>query len=317
MLSARALAVAFLAASAALVAVVLAACDSSGTIVGGADASEELKIVYFDGPTPFEAAVPDAGASDGQSDATPQGDASLIGFIELSEVPVGGGEFTAAFLAGPVAPLPGCTSDTLDGGSCVVTTCTGHAAADAGVVSLATAGALEVTGGVFGDAGVAIGPDTFGSYLYNTTGPMFSPGDALSVSGAGATVPAFATQTIAGPGAITLMTPSLGDAGALVVPTTADLPVTWAGGVSGDRVIFTLTAFFTGGASASTACSWDASGGQGTIPASQLAPLAAGTPQAGGSTAVWYQQAQTSFQAGDWEVTLRADIHGGALAAFQ
>jgi hypothetical protein len=198
-----------------------------------------------------------------------------------------------------------------------VTTCPGHASTDAGVVTLASAGALDVTGGAFGDAGVQVGADTLGSYLYNTTGPMFAPGDMLGVSGAGGTVPAFATQTIAAPAAITITAPLPGDGGTVVVPTSQSLTVSWTGGVTDDHVVFTLNAFFASGASASTACSWDAADGQGSIPSSVLAPLVAGTAQAGGSTAVWYQQAQTAFATGRWAVTLQADIHGGSLVTFQ
>ena len=216
----------------------------------------------------------------------------------------------------PLQELPGCTSQVADGGACLVTICSAHAAADAGVVSLASAGALDLTGGAFGDAGVQIGADNLGSYLYNTTGPMFMPGDTLSVSGAGATVPAFPTQTLVAPGAITVTSPEPGDAGALDIQTSQNLTVMWTGGATGDRVVFTLGAFFKSGASTSTVCSWDSAMGQGTIPASALASLV-GTAQAGGSTAVWYQQAQTSFTAGRWAVVMRAAIQGGSLATFQ
>ena len=113
----------------------------------------------------------------------------------------------------------------MDGGPCLVTTCAAHAASDAGVVSLASAGALHVSGGAFGDAGVQIGAGNLGAYLYNTTGPMFAPGDTLTVSGAGATVPAFPKQSVVAPGAITVTAPTASpDAGALVISTTTRPP---------------------------------------------------------------------------------------------
>ncbi|HEX3345439.1 MAG TPA: hypothetical protein VHS09_12735 [Polyangiaceae bacterium] len=292
-------------------------CDSSGTVVGADAASTDAGLpdvtFTYDGPV-FDVSPPDVGSS---PDAGSAADAPDFAFIELSEVPVGGGTFTAAFYTAPRQPPPGCTAEVVDGGGCAVTTCPGHAPTDAGVVTLASAGALDVTGGAFGDAGIQVGADNLGSYLYNTTGPMFSPGDVLGVSAAGGTVPPFPVQSLTAPAAITLTAPQAGDAGLLVVPTAQSLAVTWTGGVTGDRVVFTLNAFLASGASASTACSWDAAAGQGTIPASALAPLVAGTAQPGGSTALWYQLAQTTFDAGRWAVTMQADIHGGSLVAFQ
>lgn len=319
MSSPRAIFLALFALCIAAAAILVAGCDSSGTVIAtdaGADATGPDVVVNFDGPTLFDVVAPvDSGA--GEADAAPSSDAAAFAFIEFSEVPVGGGAFTAAFFAAPRQPPPGCTGQAPDGGSCLVTTCPDHAPTDAGLVVLASAGALDVTGGAFGDAGVQVGADTLGSYLYNTTGPMFAPGDMLGVSGAGGTVPAFPMQTLAAPAAITVTAPEPGDGGTLVIPTSKDLAVTWTGGVPGDHVIFTLNVLFASGASASTACSWDAQAGQGTVPANALAPLVAGTAQAGGSTAVWYQQAQTSFATGRWAVTMQADIHGGSLATFQ
>jgi hypothetical protein len=319
MSSPRAILLALFALCIATAAILVAGCDSSGTVIAtdaGADATGPDVVVNFDGPTLFDVVAPvDSGA--GEADATPSSDAAAFAFIEFSEVPVGGGAFTAAFFATPREPPPGCAAQTPDGGSCLVTTCPGHAPTDAGLVVLASAGALEVTGGAFGEAGVQVGADNLGSYLYNTTGPMFAPGDMLGVSAAGGTVPAFPAQTLAAPAAITVTSPETGDAGTLVIPTSKDLAVTWTGGVPSDHVVFTLNVLFASGASASTACSWDAQAGQGTVPANALAPLVAGTAQAGGSTAVWYQQAQTSFATGRWAVTMQADIHGGSLATFQ
>lgn len=299
----------------ASVAGLVAACNSSGTsgVIPDASADVAEEIVYFDGPTLFDSAAPDTG--DTGAEAAPAPDGGVSGFIQFAEVPDGGGQFTAAFYGAPVPPLPGCTSVVADGGPCIVTTCTGHTSSDGGGVSLVSAGDLTVTGGAFGDAGTQIGPDNLGSYFYDTTGPMFSPGDTLSVTGAGATVPAFPEQSIVAPGGITLTSPAPTDSGALVIPTSTDLALTWTGGVAGARVIVDLTAFFAGGGSASTVCSWDASAGQGTIPAAALEPLAAG--DAGTSTAVWSQQAESAFDVGSWSVGIRALVNGGALVSFE
>lgn len=315
--SARILAVLTFAACIAAATVFAVGCDDSGTIVGvdaAADAGADVGIETLDGPSGFDGTPTETGAP---VDGAASTDAAAFAFVEFSEVPVGGGTFTAAFYATSAQPQPGCTTVVPDGGACAVTTCSGHAPNDAGLVTLASAGALDVTGGAFGDAGVQVGPDVLGSYVYNTTGPMFAPGDMLSVSAAGGTVPAFASQSIAAPAAITVTAPLPGDAGLLVIPTSQSLAVTWTGGVTNNRVVFTLNALFSSGGSASTACSWNAVAGQGTIPASVLAPLVMGTAQSGGSTAVWYQLAQTSFATGRWAVTMQAAIHGGSLATFQ
>jgi hypothetical protein len=314
MSSLRALVFCLFASMFAAVAALVAACDSDGTIVptdAGADA-RTFDVVTFDGPTPFEAGGSDGGAHDGAV----TGDGAAFGFIEFSQVAVGGGQFVAAFYGTPLGPAPGCSYAVTDGGPCLVTTCPSKTPTDAGGVSLVTAGDLTVTGGAFGDSGIELGPDTHGSYLYNTVGPMFSAGDTLSVTGAGATVPAFATQTLVAPGPITITAP-IGDAGVLSIPTTADLAVTWTGGTTGDRFFLNLSAFFTSGASASALCSWDATLGQGTVPASALTPLKGGTPQTNRSSALWYQQADTTFTAGRWTIAMRAFSSSGALASFQ
>jgi hypothetical protein len=315
MASPRALVVCLLASVIATVAALVAACDSEGTLVSS-DAGADVRtfdVVYFDGPTVFESGGPgDGGAHDGAV----TGDGGAFGFIELSQVQVGGGQFVAAFYATPLEPAPGCSYVVADAGPCLVTSCPSKPPTDAGGVSLVTAGALTVTGGAFGDAGVELAPDTLGSYLYNTVGPMFAPGDTLSVTGGGGTVPAFATQTLTAPGPISISAP-LADAGVLTIPTTTDLAVSWTGGTTGDRFFLSLSAFFTSGASASTLCSWQATLGQGTVPASALAPLKGGTPQEGRSSALWYQQADTTFNAGRWTVAMRAFSSSGALVSFQ
>ena len=292
------------------------ACNSSGTLVP-ADASADVaeEIVFFDGPSIFETSTPGDGGTDAPhpSDA---GDAGAYGFVQFAEVPVGGGEFTAAFYGSPLPPPPGCTFEVSDGGPCLVTMCPGHVATDAGAVSLVSAGALTVTGGAFGDAGIEISPGNLGAYLYNTTGPMFSPGDTLTVSAAGASVPAFATQSLVAPGAITLTSP-VADSGTLSIDTSQSLDLAWTGGATGARFILELGASFTSGDAASAVCSWDATLGTGTVPAGALAPLAAGDAQAGRSTALWYQEAQTTVAAGRWTVGVRAYVSGGSLASFQ
>jgi len=136
------------------------------------------------------------------------------------------------------------------------------------------------------------------------------------VTAAGATVPAFAAQSIVAPGPITLTEPTA-DSGTFSIDTSQNLDLTWAGGATGAHFILELGAAFTSGAAASAVCSWDATAGSGTVPAGALAPLAAGDAQAGRSTALWYQEAQTTVAAGRWTVGVRAYVSGGSLASFQ
>jgi hypothetical protein len=320
--SARTFLLAAFAACLAIAGSVAAGCDSSGTIVdtdagdAAADAGGTDVVAAVDGPSLLDASPVETGGGDAD-DAGITNDAGSVAFIEFSELPVGGGTFTAVFYATPLGPPAGCATTTLDGGPCTVTTCLGHAANDGGPVTLASAGTLDVTGGACGDAGVPLGPDNLGSYVYNTTGPMFGPADMLGVSASGGVVPGFPAQSLAAPPAISVTAPLAGDAGTLVIPTSEDLDVTWTGGLTGDRVLFTLNALFASGASASTACSWPAAAGHGAVPASALTPLVEGVAQSGGSTVVWAQRAETTFSAGRWVVTMQADIHGGSLATFQ
>jgi hypothetical protein len=144
---------------------------------------------------------------------------------------------------------------------------------------------------------------------------MFAAGNTLTVSGAGATVPAFAGKSLVAPAAITLTAP-VSDAGTLAVSTSKDLAVSWTGGTSGNKVFVDLSAFFTSGASATTLCSWDAAAGTGHIPAGTLAPLGTGTLQPGRGAAIWYQQSDAAFNAGRWAIALRAYVNGGSLATF-
>src|SRR5579859_1217871 len=298
---------------------IVAACDSSGTLVpveAGGDV-RTFDVVTFDGPTLFEASTLEGGPAEaGDAGEAGGGDASLFGFVDFRQHEIAGGDFVGAFYGSQLHAAPGCTSSATDGGACVVTTCAANVASDAGAVALVTAGALTVTGGAFGDAGIAIGPDSLGSYLYNTTGPMFVAGDTLTVAAAGATVPAFPAQTLTTPGPITLTAP-VADGGTMTIPSASDLTVTWTGGTTGNRVVVDLAAFFTSGASAGTVCAWDATAGTGTIPAAQLAPLASGTPQPNRSTVLWYQRTQATVAAGKWNVVVSAYINGGSLAAFQ
>jgi hypothetical protein len=160
-----------------------------------------------------------------------------------------------------------------------------------------------------------IAPSKGGGYFYNTTTPIFTAGDMLGVSAAGGSVPAFSLKTVVAPSTIVLSwTQPAGDAGGLVIPTEQDLTVSWTGGVAGARVVFKATAF-PSNQTAQVACGWDATAGQGTIPAAALAPLAAGSSVPGAAS--WFQQTGSAFDAGPWPVAITAETLSATAVHFQ
>jgi len=324
MTSVRTLVVIAVLASVAAGGALLAACDQSGTEAAPPDAAGQDAIT-FDGPTPFEASPGDAG---GSSDA---GDGSLgtpaFGSVDFSQFLNGGGALTAAFYVTQDLPPadPNCTAmgvDAGDAGACAVTVCSApgdagakDAAVEAGPLTVPNAGTLTVTGGAFGDAGVLVAPAKGGGYFYNTTTPIFAAGDTLGVSASGGNVPAFSVKRVVAPSTIVLSwTQPAGDAGGLVIPTGQDLTVSWTGGVSGARVVFKATAFPTN-QTAQVACQWDATAGQGTVPAAALASLAAGSSVAGAAS--WFQQTGLTFDAGPWPVAITAETLSATAVHFQ
>jgi hypothetical protein len=326
MTSARTFVIAAALSCAAAAGSVLAACDQSGTEANPPDAGDAggVDAIVFDSPT-FETTPGDGGADGGDGSlGTP-----AFGSVDFSQFLNGGGALTAAFYYTQDLPQPdpSCTAmletdgGADAGGACGVTVCTAKdggasdAASDAAspVTSVPNAGALTVTGGIFGDGGVVVAPAKGGGYFYNTTTPIFGEGNPLGVSAAGGSVPAFPTQTVIAPSTIVLSwTQPESDGGGLVIPTTQDLTVSWTGGVSGAHVIFKATAFPTG-QSAQVACAWDATLGQGTIPAAALAPLASTATGA----ASWYQQTATTFDAGPWPVAITAETLSATAVHFQ
>jgi hypothetical protein len=324
MTSARTFVIALALSCAAAAGSVLAACDESGTEANPPDAGHDAGVdaIVFDSPV-FETSPGDGGGAGDVAVGTP-----AFGSVDFSQFLNGGGELTAAFYYTQDLPQPNpnCTAMLVtdagtDAGACGVTVCNASDAgasdaatdAPAPVTSVPNAGPLTVTGGIFGDGGVVVAPAKGGGYFYNTTTPIFGEGNPLGVSAAGGTVPAFPTQTVIAPSTIVLSwTQPASDGGGLVIPTGQDLTVSWTGGVSGAHVIFKATAFPTG-QSAQVACLWDATLGQGTIPAAALAPLASTAEGA----ASWYQQTVSAFDAGPWPVAITAETLSATAVHFQ
>jgi hypothetical protein len=294
----RTIALAFLTACVSL-AVFLLACSSSskGFQGGGNDASADG--AKGDG----------AGGGDGAS-AAPG-----VGFLNFSQLPDSGGNFTGGFALSSDTKLPAdCT--VVDAGACVTTTCpaTDAGASDATAPVAPNPGTLTVTGGVFGTTGFQVSPDKEGTYVYASPSTVFKTGDSLGVAGAGGTVPMFSTETVVAVAPVTLTAPTAATGAKITIPTTADLTVTWTGGAAGAKMYFNGTAVFKTGV-AGLACTWDASAGTATVPKAALVPMVAGN--ATGADVTWYQAAETSFSAGTWPVTLSAYTTQGSLAVFQ
>jgi hypothetical protein len=306
----RTLAFALLAACVSLAVFLLLACGSSSK---GFESSP-------DGSADGSKVDGGAGGDGGDGSSTAPG-LGVVTFVQTADA---GGTFSAGFALATAggSKLPaGCT--VVDGGACVTTSCPGAGdagASDAAVPMAPNAGTLTVTGGpVFGATGFPLSPANDGTYLYASPHAIFATGDTLGVAGAGATVPAFSTETVVAPAPIKLTapTPPTTASGKMTIPTTADLTVSWTGGTTGAKMYFTVNAVFTASSGgASVTCSWDAAAGTGTVPQANLTPLTAGNAE--GADATWNQAAQTMFSAGTWPVTLSASFEAqAALVTFQ
>jgi len=139
---------------------------------------------------------------------------------------------------------------------------------DAGMPVAPNAGVITVEGGAAEMVTLTPGPD--GLYPVATgTMPLWASSDAiLTVTGVGADAPMFGVS-LAGPDAVTLTAPAGGN-----VPVATDLAVTWTGSSPGD-VVVAMSAVREG--TFSLECRFEPSAGMGTIPASVLGAMGAGS----------------------------------------
>lgn len=139
---------------------------------------------------------------------------------------------------------------------------------DAGMPVAPNAGIITIAGGASEMVTLTPGPD--GLYPVATgVMPLWASSDAiLTVMGAGAEAPMFGV-TLAGPDAVTLTAPAAGS-----VPVASDLAVTWTGSSPGD-VVVAMSAMREG--TFSVECRFEPSAGMGTIPASVLSAMGAGS----------------------------------------
>jgi len=293
------------------------ACVDLGALDGGGDAA-------------VDAARPEGGMDsgpddDGGVDAGPP--VERTGTVVASQTPMTTPEtspfsFSASFEETTDGGDADCTSSEAD--PCRITECTVEVpmamdggvpmdagmdagpmdagpTADAGAMEAPNAGIISLSGGAMD---LVLSPMADGTYDSRTgTGLLWNEGDALVFNGAGDAVPAF-TETLTGPGLVTVSAPSFMSP-PLSVDRTTTLSLTWSGGSMPGEVHVLLTGSeMTDGTmrSVTVDCAYDGASGAGDVPAEALGALPSG---AGGSLAVG-TAAQTTVDAGDWNVTVRA-----------
>lgn len=204
------------------------------------------------------------------------------GYISLmqSVVTVSGTEyasysFAAGFSRGEIDGS-GSACDIHEDGPCRVTDCTTQPS-DAGTPTYETVGAgtIQVLGA---NQPLSLTPDSGGSYTAITGQErLWSGGETLTVSASGGEVPAF-QETLFAATPVTLSSPSLPAPGTpMTLSTSGPLHVAWSGGMGG-TVTAMLTRSITGATTRSVMlmCTFPATDGAGTVPASAMAAIPAG-----------------------------------------
>ena len=162
-----------------------------------------------------------------------------------------------------------CAASTL--GLCTLSDCAVIVPVDAGVVSTAptnfSAGTLTLTNVL--DGGLTIPPDVNNQYILPLPQErLWLDGVPLTISAAGATVPAF-TLNADGPSDVVLTQPACGPTTCPAINRSSDLTVSWTG--RSGLATFGLVAGLR-----SVVCQSPASAGQFVIPAAALSYLPAG-----------------------------------------
>ena len=193
------------------------------------------------------------------------------------------------------------------GGACILSTCTPQMVFGGGD----DAGNLTIAGGSI-PTGRTVSNMGNGVYSDAAMGSWFTGGQTLTVSASGGMVPAFGPQPVTAPPFAELTSPQVPDAGVIVIPTSADLTLSWTAGQSG--ATWTITMGYET-SDKSLECGWDASLGQGTIPQAMLGLLVAGG--SGPATANYGQTMTTTFTAGMYDVTESAMTYSQRAVTFQ
>jgi hypothetical protein len=239
------------------------------------------------------------------ADAPEPAEGGPAGFVFFSTSQAGAGTLGAVFDGTPV--LASTCAVTTVYGACVVYTC--GAGPDAGPspgAGTLTFFAPSLDGGVTVDAGAT------GLYELALQGPLFTPGDTLTVAASGGAVPAFGPQGIPAPGVLTLTNP-MPDGGAVAVPTSSDFSFAWTGGSEDSLAVLTASGVTSDGSVVVARCTYVAITGEGILPSAVLTPVR-GLSQ---GTLGWGQANVATFDAGSWSMTLLAEASGTTPATFE
>jgi hypothetical protein len=182
------------------------------------------------------------------------------------------------------------------------------------------AGAIELAGG---SRAVTLQPQPGGSYTSesSTTSALFAGGETLTATIAGAgDIPAHEV-TLTAPSSVALTTPDLDEP--ITIDRNGPLALAWSGGGAGRVRVAVGVSFLDGSTlvrTAAVSCSFPASAGSGTVPASLLGAMPATTPTDYGSISVDVTS-ETSVVAGDYATrfyaTAMATAPMGGQAATQ
>jgi hypothetical protein len=225
------------------------------------------------------------GAADMSSAATKSGYVSLSAYRAAQLGGIQGGYAYAGFsnTSGSCAAMTQ--------GPCQVQTCSNNTAQ-------VSAGTVSVSGT---NVAAMLQPQADGTYGSISSSPtqLFNEGAMLTVNAGGGVVAAFGGSLTA-PSRVLITTPAQG-AGAITVNRGQGFTATWSGGSAGDVVLY-----FDGGASRSTQlfCHFAASSGNGTVPASALQLIPAGSGGYAMST-----ETSSTVRSGDWAVQLTASFN--------
>lgn len=302
-----------LALCAAIVSAMFAAA-SGGCGGGSSTSAEDGGVATSSGSSGSSSgSSPDAGSSSGSSSGGSSGteaggvDAGLLsGLVEVDQC-----EGPDAICTGPALFYASaefnlhypCTDDVF--GACRYYTCTSTNAGNGD-----SAGTIAISGGSI-PAGTALAPTSGNGYYTSTMGTFLASGDAINIAASGGTVPAFGPTTLTVPPLLTLTEPQLSSSGNGVIPSSADLAVSWTGGQSGATMSLE---FFPSMTNLQYAiCDWDASLGQGTVPAAVLGKLAT----LGQSAVLYGQYASNRLTAGPYSILELVWLYSGQTATVQ
>lgn len=262
------------------------------------------------GPTPDGGAANDlAGASTdlaGPPDLAPP---PSYGLVMLMSNNAPAQSFVAsnvsAFFDTVTSSTSSCVTTTM--GVCLAFQCTGPSTSTRVHHS---AGALHVAGGAFP---VALTPAADSSYTARmSTSALWSGGEQLTITGAGAEVPAF-TASVTAPAAPRISAPLAGGATTPTIVRAQDLGVTWSGGTVG-TVDFSVN---DSGGKTTINCHFPVAAGAGTVPAALLQLLPAGAGSSGAQIRSSSDTAVTGWIVQVWAYSLAllpdGKVYGGSV----